>query len=86
MNRLLEAGADPNKQYGAGWSPLHIAIEAGHLEAVKVIIPYSDRSLVLADGSTLLDIAKTEELRDFIQNYQDVSEISFSKEPDDYSQ
>lgn len=62
-----------------GSTPLHNAVSNNYFDIVKVLIEYSDPTLKNKEGKTPLDLAKTEEMRTFIQNYLDGPEV---KEPE----
>lgn len=62
-----------------GNTPLHEASIQGHLEIVKELIDYSDLSIKNNKEQTVLDLARTEEIKQFIIDYQNLPEI---KEPD----
>jgi ankyrin repeat protein len=68
-----------NIQSNNGWTALHGAVRS-NLTIVKLLIPYVDRTIQNSYGKTALDFAKTDEIKEFISNYQDVPEI---KEPED---
>lgn len=55
LNLLLKHGADPNMQNARGSTPLFLAAEEGHLEAVKTLIKYgADPKSRNSGGSTAL--------------------------------
>lgn len=58
-----------------GETPLHLSSRLGHFEVVKLLLDYcGEQYLTIKDpeGHTALDIAKTEEIRDYIANYQEL--------------
>ena len=66
---LIEEGALVNHIDDKGRSALHLACENGHLETVKVLITHNANFLYKNDsdaGKTALDVAKTQEIIDFI--------------------
>jgi ankyrin repeat protein len=58
---------------------LHCASVTGNLAIVKLLIPYVDRTIQNNHGKTALEVG-TNEIKEFISNYQDIPEI---KEPED---
>lgn len=79
VKELLKNNAQVNEQNNSGWTALHSASYWNHLEIVKVLIDYSDLSITNNKGETALDVAKTQEIKDFIANYQ---ELPIIKEPE----
>lgn len=71
--------ANINEQTNFGSTPIHFASAYGHLEIVKKLIDYSNLSMKNLSGYTALDLAKNEEIRQFITNYQELPAI---KEPE----
>lgn len=58
---------------------LHVASLYNNFDLVKLLLPYSDRSLTTATGEKASDLCINQEIRDLIENYQDIPTI---KEPD----
>mmetsp|Transcript_70007 Transcript_70007/g.130889 ORF Transcript_70007/g.130889 Transcript_70007/m.130889 type:complete len:115 (+) Transcript_70007:62-406(+) len=61
---MVARGAKVNARSKDGYTPLHLAAAAGHLEVIKVLL--TARSDVLAkdaQGATALDIAKQNDLQ-----------------------
>ncbi|KAI5783465.1 ankyrin repeat-containing domain protein, partial [Pyronema domesticum] len=46
VQTLLEAGADANLTYQAGWTPLYYACQNEHVEIIKALIEYGANTLV----------------------------------------
>ena len=59
-----------NEKASYGWTPLHVAFDKGNLDIVEELIPYSDLSIRTNDGQRALDVASTEEIKRYIQDYQ----------------
>lgn len=59
VQRLLSHGADPHRQDVNGDTPLQYAVEAGHLETAKLLLPRRKSGInePLPTGDTLLGIA-----------------------------
>lgn len=79
---LIENGANVNERNNDGWTPLHIASYAKYCRCpymVEVLLNYSDPSIKTNDGKTALDLAKDEEIKRLIIDYQiiDVKEPEY---------
>jgi ankyrin repeat protein len=79
IQMLIDHGADVNAQTDRGYTPLHLGAINNNFELVKVLLPYSDRSLTTIDGKYAYELGLNISIKDFIKNYQDFPEI---KEPD----
>ena len=77
---LIKYQVPSNEKDNDGRTPLHCASVYGKFEIVKELIDYSDLSIKNYDGETALDLAKTEEIKQFIIDYQELPTI---KEPDE---
>ena len=70
VNVLIASGGDVNKADNEGKIPLFNASKYGHLEIVKVLIANKANFLCKNnDGETPLDVAKTDEIKQFIMNH-----------------
>lgn len=78
VQELLKHDVNVIEQDNSGTTCLHEASRFGYLEIVKLIIPYSNLEFKDNKGQTALDVVKTEEIRQFIQDFLDFPEI---KEP-----
>jgi len=67
---LIAGGGDVNKADKYGDTPLYTASLYGHLEMVKVLISSNANFLFQnSNGKTPLDVAKTDEIKQFIMNH-----------------
>ena len=71
--------ANINERDGKGNTPLHLACSQGHLTVVQELIEHCDLSIINNNGETALDIAKTNEIAQFIKDYLEFPGI---KEPE----
>lgn len=79
VQELIKHNSNINEPDDYGFTPLHYASRNGFLEIVKILLDHnSDRSLKNYRGHTALDIAKTDEVKQYLTNYQELPEI---KEP-----
>jgi len=63
VKKLLEAGADKDKQNEIGWAPLHEACHMNHVRIVKSLIFYgADVCLKTTQGRTPYDLASSDEI------------------------
>ncbi len=58
-----------NHQNENGHTALHLASSQGHIEVLKILLPYIDPSIKDNDGRTASDFAQTDEIKEFIRNY-----------------
>lgn len=72
VQQLIYHGANVHARTESGRTPLHLASAFGRLEIVKILIPYCDLSLTDAHGKTAVDLAKTEEIKAFLIDYQTI--------------
>lgn len=56
--RLLQAGAQVNVQDAQGNTPLHLAVQAGQPELVRLLLPYVHALTANQEGQTPLDLAR----------------------------
>jgi hypothetical protein len=49
IRKLLDAGADPNKQERNGWTALHWAVANGHLTVAELLLQHGTRRYVSND-------------------------------------
>ena len=77
LKRLLERGArieDDDTGVASGSSPLHIAVKAGHLGVVRILVQHSaDTTLRDATGATVLDVIRR--MRDDGKDVSQVAEV-----------
>lgn len=77
LKRLLERGAkveDDDTGVASGSSPLHIAVKAGHLGVVRILIQHgADTTLRDATGATVLDVIRR--MRDDGKDVSQVAEV-----------
>jgi len=69
----LEKGADPNAKNASGLTPLHKAVDEGHVEIAKLLLERgADPTITNEEGLTPLDLAKDQRtaslIRDFINS------------------
>ena len=58
VERLLQAGADPNARQRGGYTPLHAAAAAGRLDMLRALLSHgADPSAVTDDGKTARELA-----------------------------
>lgn len=58
MERLLQAGADPNQFNPYGETPLHAAVSSGEVRAVELLLRHgADPGLANPEGQTPLSLA-----------------------------
>ncbi|GLD92765.1 hypothetical protein PINS_up001344 [Pythium insidiosum] len=70
LRLLLERGADPNKVSDEKRSPLYRAAYNGHLETVTLLLESgADPRTLSKQSETAFDVAKTDEVRQCIQNW-----------------
>lgn len=83
VKELIKQGANINSLTNEGNTPLHFASNTPYthnLEIINELIDYSNLSIKNNDGKTVLDFAKTEKIKQFIIDYQELPTI---KEPDE---
>jgi len=69
---LVEGGADVNAAGDLGSTPLHEAVEQGHLEVVKFLLEHGASPTVKNElGKTPCDIARDDERADLTRILQD---------------
>ena len=67
---LIESGGSVNQATDKGFTPLYIASEKGHLEIFKTLVANKANFLYKNKrGLTPLDVAKTDEMKQFIMNH-----------------
>ena len=76
VQMLIEHDAHVNAQKDDGYTPLHVASLNNEFEIVKILIPYSDRSLKTITGRKASELGTNYEMKKFIENYQDIPEIN----------
>ena len=74
VRELINYNADVDEKDKNGWTPLHYASADGHIEIVRELINYCDLFITNCDGETALDLAKTDEVKQLIQNYIEIKE------------
>lgn len=79
VKKLIKYQANANVQNNFGNIPIYFAGSHGHLEIVKELIDHSDLSIKNNYGRTVLDVAKTNEIEQFIKDYLEFPDI---KEPE----
>ena len=77
---LLEYGADPNIQNIDEKTAFHFASKQYYLAVIQKLINYIYCSIKNNNGATALDLALTEEIKQFIINYE--TSLLEIKEPD----
>jgi ankyrin repeat protein len=73
---LIESGVDAvNERDYSGSTPLHIASSSGDLDLVQHLVHYSNLSIRNNDGRTALEVARGAEVRKFLIDYEQLSEV-----------
>ena len=73
---LLNKNANPNAHNSDGWTPLMSTTYYGHREIVQLLLDYNaDIDLKDGKGLTALDVAKTQEIKEMIQNHVNTSYV-----------
>jgi ankyrin repeat protein len=78
VRELIKHGASVNETTRVGNTSLHLASRDGHFSIVQELINHCDLS-INNRGQTVLDIAGTDEIKQFISDYELFSHV---KEPD----
>ena len=73
IQELLKNNANIQDNYGR--TPLYEASFFGYFDNVKLLIEYTNIELKDKDGATALDVACTDEIKDYIRNYQELPDI-----------
>ena len=67
-------GKNPAERFG--WTPLHKAVQSGHLNIFRLIIENIDnRNPATFSGLTLWDIAKTRNQKELIQLFAGTAQV-----------
>ena len=66
---LLSKGADVNIDSSCGCRPIHVAAWCDRLEAAKILLENGADQTVKCDGHTVGEIARSDEFRKLLQNY-----------------
>lgn len=69
---LIEKGADVNLKDRENWTPLHLASACGHLDCIQLLLDNgADKTLINDRGESAFDLAKNDEIRAFIDTYEE---------------
>uniref|UniRef100_A0A3Q0KHR8 Putative myotrophin n=1 Tax=Schistosoma mansoni TaxID=6183 RepID=A0A3Q0KHR8_SCHMA len=66
---LIRNGADINVNDGFGVTPLLAAIYEGHIDCVSLLLNNGAKLGLAPDGSTYVDCATSEDIRNILRNY-----------------
>jgi len=66
---LIDKGADVNIDSGFGCRPLHIAAWCNKIENAKILLEYGADPTLKCNGYTLMQLAKSDEFKKYIQKY-----------------
>jgi ankyrin repeat protein len=75
LELLLKNGANANPNTTDGISPLMIAAENGQTEVVKLLLKHgAEPNAIDNKGYSIIDVAKTEEIRELVKSYKATTE------------
>jgi ankyrin repeat protein len=57
LEKLLEAGADPELNDSGNWNALHYAAKTGDQNIVRRLVSFIDAGLATTDGNTPLHVS-----------------------------